>query len=63
MVPDLLGGVFPYNMYGQSEYIWRTFELMAQILSWDIVKGGLSFVLGTGIALFAVRKIREAFGV
>ena len=63
-IPDFLSGLFPKTSPPFEPNYWTSdlFNLMFNILNWDIVKGGLAFTLGLGIALFAVMKIRQAFG-
>ncbi len=62
--PDFLQTLFSgEDMFGKNLMLNSVFDLMGAILTWDIVKGGLAFVLGLGIALFAVNRIRQAFGV
>lgn len=54
--------IFNSDMYGHNLWIADVWTLMQTMLSWDIVKGGLAFCLGLGIALFAVATVRRAFG-
>ena len=62
-IPDFLATLFaPSNPYALNEWIGDLWQLVYNMLSWDIVKGGLTFILGVGIALYAVLKIRQAFG-
>lgn len=54
--------IFNSDMYGHNQYIYDVWTLLLASLNWDIVKGGLVFTLGLGIALFAVATVRRAFG-
>ena len=62
MIPNLIGDLFHGNPLVVNPWLSDTFQLIYNILNWDIVKGGLAFTLGLGIALYAVLKIRGAFG-
>jgi hypothetical protein len=63
-VPNFLQTLFSgEDMFGHNLMLNAVFDLMAALLSWDIVKGGLVFILGLGIALLAVNRIRQGFGV
>ncbi len=61
-MPNLLDGLFATCPFCTNPWVTDLFTLMYTILSWDIVKGGLVFMLGVGIALYAVLRIRQAFG-
>ncbi len=64
MIPDFLADLFKHQGGPFDPYTWNSdvYTLMMTVLNWDIVKGGLAFTLGLGIALYAVLKIRQAFG-
>ena len=52
--------VFNDNFF--FSWISSVFQMVFDFLSWDIIKGGLAFTLGLGIALYAVMRIKNAFG-
>jgi hypothetical protein len=62
MIPNLLSDLFHGNPFVVNPWVADLYQLVYNILGWDIVKGGLAFTLGLGIALYAVLKIRGAFG-
>jgi hypothetical protein len=62
MIPNLLSDLFHGNPFVYNPWSVDLQTLIYNILNWDIVKGGLAFTLGLGIALYAVLKIRGAFG-
>jgi hypothetical protein len=61
-MPNLLADVFPPDYAGNNPALADLFTLLNSILAWDIVKGGLVFMLAVSAALYAVGKIQRAFG-
>jgi ABC-type Fe3+ transport system permease subunit len=64
VIPDFISDLFRSNSIYGWEHTWRDplWQLVYNTLNWDILRGGLTFVVGLGIAYFAVQRIRRAFG-
>ena len=64
MIPNLLAGLFESSSVNPLEHTWRDplWQLVYNVLSWDVVAGSLSLVLAFGIGMFLVARIRHALG-
>jgi len=65
MIPNLLADLFRSTSPYGWEHTWRDplWQLVYNILSWDIVAGLLSFVLACAIGMYLFARVRRAIGV
>jgi len=62
MPPDFLTRLFPIaGPWTPGYYSQDLWQLIYDLLNWDVVKGGLTFFMALMIGAYAIQRIKRSF--